>query len=189
MTTTPGSLLERLRRPGDLDAWEHFVRLYTPLLRSWARHKLGLNAPDAADLVQDVFTVLVQRLPEFRYDPHKRFRGWLWTVTLNAARARHRRRPTLVAPGAPEPRSEPAEPDVADAVAEKEYRAYLTRRALELMRAKFRSATWTAFWETVVNERPAADVARELGLTENAIYLAKGRVLRRLRIELDGLLE
>jgi RNA polymerase sigma-70 factor (ECF subfamily) len=87
MTTTPGSLLERLRRPGDLDAWEHFVRLYTPLLHSWARHKLGLNVPDAADLVQDVFTVLVQLLPEFRYDPHKRFRGWLWTVTLNAARA------------------------------------------------------------------------------------------------------
>jgi RNA polymerase sigma-70 factor (ECF subfamily) len=57
------------------------------------------------------------------------------------------------------------------------------------MRAKFRPATWTAFWETVVNERPAADVARDLGLTENAVYLAKGRVLRRLRIELDGLLD
>jgi RNA polymerase sigma-70 factor (ECF subfamily) len=188
MTTTPGSLLERLRRPGDPAAWEHFVRLYTPLMHSWARRKLGLNGPDAADLVQDVFTVLVQRLPEFRYDPQKRFRGWLWTVTLNAARER-RRRPVLVSVSAAEPVSQAAEPDVADAVAEKEYRAYLTRRALELMRAEFRAATWTAFWETVVNGRLAADVARELGLTENAVYLAKGRVLRRLRVELDGLLD
>jgi RNA polymerase sigma-70 factor (ECF subfamily) len=57
------------------------------------------------------------------------------------------------------------------------------------MLAEFEPATWRAFWECVVNERPAAEVASELELTENAVYLAKGRVLRRLRNELGGLLD
>src|SRR5688572_20304611 len=88
---TPASLLERLRQPAEQQAWSRFVRLYTPLLYSWAR-RLGLQPEDASDLVQDVLTLLVQKLPEFHYDRHKRFRGWLWTVTLNRFRENHRRR-------------------------------------------------------------------------------------------------
>jgi RNA polymerase sigma-70 factor, ECF subfamily len=132
-----------------------------------------------------VFTLLIQKLPGFRYDPHKRFRAWLWTVTVNSAHSRRRRQPALVALGDAEAVTPPAE----DAIADKEYREYLTRRALELMQAEFHPSTWKAFWESVVNERPAADVARDLALTENAVYLAKGRVLRRLRVELEGLLD
>jgi RNA polymerase sigma-70 factor (ECF subfamily) len=187
MTDTPVSLLERLRRPVDQAAWERFVQLYTPLLCLMAR-RLGLQGADEADLVQDVFVVLVQKLPEFRYDPGQSFRGWLWTVLHNKWRERRRRQAAL-APAGPEPPSEPASPDVADVVSEAEYRDFVTRRALDLMRAEFRPATWRAFWEWVVNGRPAAEVARELGLTENVVYLAKGRVLRRLRHELRGLLD
>ena len=50
-------------------------------------------------------------------------------------------------------------------------------------------ATWRACWEFVVSDRPAKEVAAELGLTVNAVYLAKSRVLRRLRHELVGLLD
>jgi RNA polymerase sigma-70 factor (ECF subfamily) len=60
---------------------------------------------------------------------------------------------------------------------------------LEIMQADFEPATWRACWEFVVEGRPAAEVARELGLSVNAVYLAKGRVLRRLRAELEGMLE
>jgi RNA polymerase sigma-70 factor, ECF subfamily len=190
MDATPVSLLDRLRRPTDQPAWDRFVQLYTPLLSHWA-HRLGLQGQDAADLLQDVFTLLVHKLPEFRYDPHRRFRGWLWTVTVNKWRERRRALVREVAPGqADEERlAELAVPDDVAAVGEEEYRQYLTRRALELMRSEFQPATWQAFWETVVNERPAGDVAPELGLSENAVYLAKGRVLRRLRKELEGLLD
>jgi RNA polymerase sigma-70 factor (ECF subfamily) len=80
MHTTPPSLLERLRQPAEQQAWERFVELYTPLIYYWA-HRVGLEGHDAADLVQDVFTVLVQKLPEFHYDPQKSFRSWLHTVT------------------------------------------------------------------------------------------------------------
>jgi RNA polymerase sigma-70 factor (ECF subfamily) len=91
--TTPVSLLEQLRRPGDQASWVRFVRLYYPLIYDWAR-RAGAGPEDAADLVQDVLTVLIRKLPEFEYDSSKTFRGWLRTVTLNAWR-RQRRAGTL----------------------------------------------------------------------------------------------
>ena len=70
MPSTPLSLLERLRRPQDGAAWSQFVRLYTPLLFRWARGA-GLSEADAADLLQDVFTTLLQEMPRFVYQPGK----------------------------------------------------------------------------------------------------------------------
>lgn len=184
---TPISLLERLRQPNEQAAWERFVQLYTPLLAHWA-NRLGLLGQDAADLVQDVFMVLVQKLPEFRYDPSKRFRGWLWTVTVNKCRERHRQA-VLISQSERASSVECAVPDAAELLSDQEYRQYITRRALELMQSEFQPTTWKAFWECVVNERSAAEVAEELGISENAVYLAKGRVLRHLRRELEGLLD
>jgi RNA polymerase sigma-70 factor (ECF subfamily) len=85
---------------------------------------------------------------------------------------------------------EAADPDVPDETglfAEREYRQLLARRAMELMEAEFEANTWKACWESVVSDRPAAEIAVELGMTVNAVYLAKSRVLRRLRADLDGL--
>ena len=190
MHTTSVSLLARLRQPREPEAdWQRFVQLYTPLLFSWAR-KLGLPAPDAADLVQDVFVVLVQKLPEFDYDRQKQnFRGWLRTVLFNKWRdlcRRHRGAPEVTRAGE---LPEVPLPDDAELFAEGEYRQHLVRRALELMQAEFQPTTWRACWEYLVRDRPAEEVARELGITVNAVYLAKSRVLTRLRQELDGLLE
>src|SRR5215472_17142942 len=129
MNTTPVSLLEQLRQPASQGAWEVFARLYTPLLLYWAR-RLGLQDPDAADLVQEVFTVLVQKLPEFAYDRHKSFRAWLRTILLNKWRDARRHPPPLsLEAGAGPPPAAPEEPDV---VAEDEYRQRLVGRALEL---------------------------------------------------------
>ena len=79
MESTSISLLERLRKTNQDAAWQRFVDLYAPLIYHWARHQ-GLNATDAADLVQDVLAMLIAKLPEFNYDPTQRFRGWLRTV-------------------------------------------------------------------------------------------------------------
>jgi RNA polymerase sigma-70 factor (ECF subfamily) len=188
MNTTPASLLERLRRPDEPEAWERFVRLYTPLLYHWAR-RLGSPRDNASDLVQEVLTLLVQKLPTFAYDKDRRFRAWLWTVTLNQWRtSRRRHNPTLVQ-GREDALVGLAVPDDAEAVSEAEYRQFLVGRAMTLMQSEFQPSTWQAFWQCVVCDQPGAEVARALGLTENAVYLAKGRVLRRLREELDGLLE
>jgi RNA polymerase sigma-70 factor (ECF subfamily) len=80
--TTPPSLLERIRQSPERAAWGRFVDMYTPLLVAWTR-RLALPDYEAADLMQDVFTVLVERLPNFEYDGRKSFRAWLKTILLN----------------------------------------------------------------------------------------------------------
>lgn len=188
MEQTPLSLLETLRRPDPGPAWDRFVRLYSDLLYTWAG-RLGAAGADADDLVQDVFAVLVRELPRFRYAAGGRFRGWLWTVVRNKARERARRPAVPVAAGGLSDVAGPAAADPADEIDDREYRDHLTRKALDLMRADFEPETWRAFWGVVADGRPAAAVAADLGLTVNAVYLAKGRVLRRLRAELAGLLD
>ena len=183
---TPASLLDRLRQPSQEQAWTRFVQLYTPLLFHWAR-RLGLRDADAADLVQDVLTLLVRKLPEFHYNRQKSFRAWLRTVTLNSWRNRCRR---VEPPRAAHPPDLDglAGPDEADLLSETEYRQWLVGRALELMQAEFQPATWKACWECVVAGRSAAEVAAELGISVGAVYMAKSRVLSRLRQELTDLL-
>jgi RNA polymerase sigma-70 factor (ECF subfamily) len=188
---TSASLLKKLRQPAvpnAPDAWRRFVQLYTPLLFHWA-HRLGATAEDAADLVQEVFTVLVREMPTFRYDPAQRFRGWLWTILLNKWRDRVRQQaigPSYADPGAMEA---VAAPDNVEEFAEEEYRTYLIGRAMEVMQAELPPQDWHACHEYLIRGRPAAEVARELGLSVNQVYLAKSRILRRLRVELEGLLD
>lgn len=185
MHTTPVSLLERLRQPVEPQAWERFVELYTPVLYAWTR-RLSLANADAADLIQEVFLLLLQKLPEFRYDPQKSFRAWLRTVTLNKWREMQRHHPLPEANDLP---SDLVSPENSDPFWEVEYRERLVGRALKVMQAEFEPSTWKACWECVAFGRPAGEVAQELGMTVNAVYLAKSRVLRRLHQELDGLLE
>lgn len=188
MHTTPVSLLEQLRRPGEQASWVRFVRLYYPVIYGWAR-RAGAGPEDAADLVQEVLTVLIRKMPEFEYDPSKTFRGWLRTVTLNAWRRQRRRAPRLPIEAVDLVEVDDEGDPPGRAFEEAEYRRLLVLRALQVMKTDFQPATWRACWENVVEGRPAGDVARELGITINSVYLAKARVLRRLHQELDGLLD
>ncbi len=187
MHTTSVSLLQRLRKTGTDPDWRRFVDLYTPLLFHWVRQS-GIRPPDDADLVQDVFATLIQKLGRFDYDAQKSFRGWLRAVALNKARDRLRRKPL------------PRDPDqgrLASTVDhvddpngwEREHQMFLAATALKVMRAEFQEVTWKACWEFVVSGRPAAEIAAELGISENGVYVAKCRVMRRLRKELAGLLD
>jgi RNA polymerase sigma-70 factor (ECF subfamily) len=183
MITTPVSLLQKLRRPEDGRAWEEFVELYTPLLLAWAR-KLGLQDADATDLVQNVFVLLLRKMPEFVYDPGKSFRAWLRTVARNEWLAR-RKQQAPAGLGADFEAAAPPE----EAFWEAEYRGHLARRALRLMQSDFEANTWRACWETVVNGRAAPEVAAEVGMQPGAVRAARFRVLNRLRERLDGLMD
>jgi RNA polymerase sigma-70 factor (ECF subfamily) len=183
---TPVSLLARLQKADDAAAWSRFVHLYTPLIYSWAK-RAGLQESDAADLVQDVFLRLVRKLPDFRYDPGRSFRGWLKTMTMRLWHDRWGRRPSPGPVGTALP--EPAAPDELTNLIEREYRDRLVQLALQLMRADFQPAAWQAFWRTVVDDMPAEAVGRELGLSAGAVYAAKFRVQNRLREEMKGLIE
>jgi RNA polymerase sigma-70 factor (ECF subfamily) len=183
MLTTSVRLLERVRDANDQAAWSRFSALYGPLMYRWAAN-LGLQGADAADLVQDVFVQLLRVLPQFEYDRGGTFRGWLRTLLVNRWRDRRPAPPVL------EPEEIPAAaPDPAQAVADEDDRQFLAGRALQLMQTDFQPATWKACWETVVEGRSVADVAAELEMTPAAVYIARSRVLRRLRQELAGLLD
>lgn len=186
MENTSKSLLERLKEADQQDSWARFARLYTPLLHIWAQ-RLGLDNHDAADLIQDVFVTVLQKMPEFHWQRVGCFRKWLHTILVNRYRARLRKRTVPVEAGAAAAdHAECAEPCEME---EAEYRRRLVGRALELMQRDFSPKTWRACWEHEVKGRPAAEVAAELGISTGSVYVAKARVLRRLRTELQGLLD
>lgn len=128
MHSTPISLLERVRQRSDQEAWSRFAQLYAPVIFFWGR-KCGLQPDDAADLTQEVFVTLVQKLPEFTYDRHKSFRAWLRTVTLNNWRDRLKRTATRPLPGDEAHLDELAAERIS-ALEEDEYRQHLVSRAL-----------------------------------------------------------
>jgi RNA polymerase sigma-70 factor (ECF subfamily) len=133
-----------------------------------------------------VFVALVEKLPEFRYDPQRRFRAWLRTVALNKCRDFLRRRNLR---GSPEGSLDDVAAPENDELAEAEYRQHVVSRALQLMQVEFPEKMWKACWEHVVAGRPVAEVAAELGISEGTVYVAKSRIMSRLRQELEGLLE
>lgn len=190
MESTPLTLLERLRQPDDSAAWQRFVRLYAPLLVSWARQQ-GFQAADAADVAQEVMLKLLRLLPTYQRGPHQRFRGWLFEITRNQCRDYRRRRATRSLPnddGLHDVDVAPEAPSL-DEADEREYRLRLIRAAQDEIRADFQERTWLAYLGVVVQGRAAAAVAAELGMSEMAVYLARHRVLTRLRQELEGLLD
>jgi RNA polymerase sigma-70 factor (ECF subfamily) len=183
MDFTPVSLLQRLRQR-DADAWNEFVAVVTPFLFRVARRH-GLRPDEAADLVQDVLLVAVRTLPTFRYDPSRSFRAWLATVLANKLRdQRARRRPVLLPPAElPEP------PDPAEPFEEEEYRRWLAAQALERLERQARPQDLAVCREYVMKDRPAPEVAPELGLEVHAVHVISGRLLARLREFLRGMLE
>jgi RNA polymerase sigma-70 factor (ECF subfamily) len=188
MDSTSVSLLKRLRNSSDELAWKRFVNLYAPLIFHWGRSQ-QLTADDAAELVQEVMQILVVKMREFEYNPDKRFRGWLRTVTANKANDIHRhngvRRTTQ------DERSIRAltADDNVDLFAETEYQQFLAQRAMQLMKAEFDEISWRACHEHLIEGKKADQIARELGITVNMVYLAKSRILARIRQELSGLID
>ena len=187
MPTTSLTLLDRLRRPDDPGAWDRFVRLYAPLLLRWAELQ-GVRGADAEDLAQAVLLKLLRLLPGYRRENGQTFRGWLFTICRNECRDFHTRRATRPLPG-PDGLATVAAPPRAEELDGAEYRRRLVRRALELVRPDFGEQTWAAFDRFVLDGRPAAAVAAELGVSVNAVYLARNRVLTRVREELGELFD
>jgi RNA polymerase sigma-70 factor, ECF subfamily len=186
MYSTSASLLERLKLPGDHVAWERFVQIYTPFLYYCAK-QARLGDADAADVVQDVFVHLMDKMLTFEYRRSGSFRGWLKTVTLNKCRERHRRRRETATGEADVDQS--VEDEALNRFWETEYTDIVVARALKLMQTEFETTTWQACWQHVVEDRPAAEVAENLGLSLPAVYTYSSRVLKRLRQELRDLME
>jgi RNA polymerase sigma-70 factor (ECF subfamily) len=191
---TSASLLQRLRERADATAWQRLMDLYTPLIRGWLRRH-NVMPVDSDDLVQEVLAVVVRRFPDFEHNRRTgAFRSWLKAITINCMRDFWRaKRVRPVAAGGP---------DVPDLLAQledpgsqlsqlwdREHDLHVTRRLLELIRPQFSAQTWTAFQRVALDGEAADVVAADLGITVNAVFIAKSRVLARLRQEAEGLID
>lgn len=191
MDETPGtrqSLIVRLRDPANSAAWGEFVALYEPLIYRLARGK-GLQDADAQDLCQEVFRAVARAVD--RWDPARgSFRAWLSRITRNLlinflTRGQHRARGSGNTSMQQLLEAQPANDPSATAIFEAEYERRVFQLAAEEIRCQFADATWQAFWRTAVEGRSAADVGKELELSAGAVYVARSRVLARLKRRIE----
>lgn len=187
---TRPSLLARIRDPRDGRAWGEFLEIYGPLVLRLARMK-GLQDADAHDLAQEVFRAVASAIDRWDPDPERgSFRGWLFRISRNLmvnfliARDRHPR-----GSGDTDMRhlleAQPAPDGAESALFDVEYRRRVFRWAAERVRPEFRDATWQAFWQTAIDGRPPKEVAAGLGQSVGAVYIARSRVLARLRAAVE----
>jgi RNA polymerase sigma-70 factor (ECF subfamily) len=194
MSQTSVSLLERLRDEPDGAAWRRLVELCTPLIRNWLRRQ-EVRDQDAEDVTQEVLAVVVRKLPAFRRQPRAgAFRSWLRQITVNCLRGFWRSRR-----GQPQPAGGSDFAHMLDQLADpasglsqvwnKEHDDHMTRRLLEMIRPRFEAKTWQAFQRVVLEGAAVDAVARDLGMSVNAVFIAKSRVAHLLRQEGAGLVD
>jgi RNA polymerase sigma-70 factor (ECF subfamily) len=191
---TRRSLVLRLRDLDDQAAWAEFVDVYEPLLYRLARGR-GLQDADARDLCQEVFRAVASAIERWDPDPAKgRFRGWLFRIARNLVvdyLASQGRQPRGSGRTSVQELLE-AKP-AADSRAEAEFAAEFRRRAFHWaagqVKNEFTESTWMAFWKSGVECLPIAEVARELEMSPGAVYVARSRVLARLRSRVEQLTE
>lgn len=187
---THPSLLLRLRDARNAEAWEQFVEIYTPLIYGFCRQH-GLQDADAADVSQDVMRAVARSIGKFEYDPQRGwFRTWLLTITRNRLRS-------FLAAKKREPHGDgqTTTPDYLEAIVSPEtesdwdaaYHRRLFAVAAEQVRAEVHESTWQAFWQTACDEQHGQAVARNLGMSVGAVYIARSRVLARLRERLRAI--
>jgi RNA polymerase sigma factor (sigma-70 family) len=186
---TRASLLVRLRDGSDDGAWQSFMQLYGPVVYGFARRR-GLQDADAADLMQEVMRSVSAAIGQLDYDRQRgTFRGWLFTITRNKVfnfLSARRTRPQGSGDSSTNQllAAQPDESDGTD-VWELEYQRRLAALAMERVKVEFQENTWRAFWLTAVEGLAAADAAKQVGVSPGAIYVAKSRVLARLKEEVE----
>ena len=194
MYETSLSLLDRLRHSPKNEAWNRLADLYAPMVRVWLR-RYDVQDSDANDLVQEVLLTVSREIGSFEHRGQPgAFRGWLKAILINRLRkfwrARDRR---------PEARGDS---DIDARIAQlddpasemsqiwnREHDQFVLRQLLTLAEPHFEPNTWKAFCRVALEGAKPDVVAQEMGISLNAVCLAKSRVTRRLRQESAGLIE
>ena len=179
---TRASLLVKLRDHQNASAWQDFTDLYTPVIRKTAL-RMGLQVADVENVVQEVLLAVSQSIDQWLDNPQRgSFRGWLSRIAKNKTLDLLTRKATRPESG---PSREwdaiPAALSSLSSYWDQEYRRELFVRAAKHVREAVAEATWQAFWLSTIENRPIADVARQLGVRQGVVYLSRCRVLDRIR--------
>jgi RNA polymerase sigma-70 factor (ECF subfamily) len=183
---TRPSLLVRMQNPRDDRAWVEFAAIYEPLVYRLARRK-GFQDADARELVQEVFVAVASAIDRWDPDPAKgKFRGWLFRIARNLMinlLIRRERGPR--ASGDSDVKrlldEQPAPDGEVSAFFDRQYRRETFHWAARQVRPQFQQNTWEAFRLTAIEGIPVDETAATLGITPGAVYIARSRVMARLR--------
>ena len=194
MNETSLSLLNRLQRSPESETWNRLVDLYAPLIRAWLR-KYDVQESDAEDLVQEVLLAVSKDLGKFDHGGQPgAFRGWLKAILVNRLRKFWRardRRPQARGGSDIDARLSQLDDPASEAsrVWDRQHDQHVLRQLLALAEPHFAPSTWKAFSRVALDGARPEAVAKELGISLNAVCIAKSRVLSRLRQESEGLIE
>jgi len=194
MSVTSVSLLDRLRSRADDSAWRRFVSLYDPLIRHWLR-PAQLPHADVDDLVQDVLTVVFREMPKFQQQSHPgAFRAWLRAISVHRVRdflrARNYRPKATGDSDFLETLNQLEDPhSQLSSIWNQEHDQHVLRHLFAQVQPEFQPQTWQAFHMVMLKGTRPAEVAARLGISVNAVLLAKSRILARLRHEAAGLID
>ena len=197
LLSTRQSLLSRLRDWEDQDGWREFFETYWRLIYRVAR-QAGFDDSTAQDVVQNTFIYLSRRMPRFRYDAERgSFKSWLRRVTRSRILALRRRAEPKEAPmpevaledddvnlweSIPDPAADPL-----DEVWQREWEDNLVGTALRRIRPKVSGQQLMIFELAALGEVPLKQVARKLDVSLMQVYLARHRVGKLFKTELDRL--
>ncbi len=189
---TEPSLLIRLRDPRDGWAWERFSELYAPIVYGFAKRR-GLQDADAADLTQDVLRTVVHAARSLEYDPALgKFRTWLFKIVncriVDFWRGQKKESTGTGDSGSIELLQNQPDRNGESTDWDMNYYRQVFHYAAWQVRGDFQDTTWQAFWRTAVDGEAAKAVAEPLGMSVAAVYLAKARVMSRLKEQIHILL-
>jgi RNA polymerase sigma-70 factor, ECF subfamily len=190
---TPISLLQRLRRNPHEEDWRRLIDVYSPLIKRWLLG-FGMSQADADDLSQDVLQAMLREVANFQHNGHSgAFRRWLRTTMVHRLKGFWRNRKTeaqlngwdaeKILVRMEDPNSDP------NLFWDLEHDRFVVHKLLQLVETQFSSTTWKAFCRQLLDGCSAGSVADELGISVNAVLIAKSRVLQALRHEAKGLVE
>lgn len=185
MDTTSLSFLEQLREGPRDEAWSKMVQVYSPLLHRWLG-RYQLQDPDRDDLVQETLTALLGELPAFEHNQRPgAFRRYLRTILYNRLQNHWRRRKSQPLAGDSECWDRLHELEDPDSNLSKQwdddFEKHVLRQLLDMIRPEFQDSTWQAFERLALAGSTIEETSRALKITPNAAFIAKSRVLNRLK--------
>jgi RNA polymerase sigma-70 factor (ECF subfamily) len=184
VTVTSTTLLEGLKDPGNETVWLQFVERYRPLILRYGE-RLGLPAEDAEDATQASLLAFCQAYRDAKYERARgRLGDWLFGIVHNQVRNAQRKRGRNREVAVTETQAGALQvPDTEELerVWEEEWQDAIARECLAQVRREVQETTFQAFELFAIEGVPVAEVAERLGLTPNAVYGAKRRILRRIR--------